>query len=171
MAPGVTAIFWLIQYSLPLSLGLLGALSFVRFRTPVKRAEDIAFILIVIATSLACAVLKLWIGLMIVVATLLYTVIKNYVFPLLHKSGNTVLLTLHTVDTVDPKAVQDAVAGVMGRVPDFISMSAHDGIRSCVLQIYLADNASLGKVHTSLKLLDPQTRLDVFYQDPRQSGY
>ncbi|MFM2307926.1 MAG: hypothetical protein RLY87_46 [Chloroflexota bacterium] len=171
MAPGVTAIFWLIQYSLPLSLGLLGALSFVRFRTPVKRAEDISFILIVIATSLACAVLKLWIGLMIVVATLLYTVVKNYVFPMLHKSGNTVLLTLHTVDTVDPKAVQDAVAGAMGRTADFISMSAHDGIRSCVLQIHLADNASLGKVHTALKALDPQTRFDVFYQDPRQSGY
>ncbi len=108
---------------------------------------------------------------MIVVATLLYTVVKNYVFPMIHKSGNTVLLTLHTVDTVDPKAVQDAVAGAMGRAVDFISMSAHDGMRSCVLQIHLADNALLAKAHTALKALDPQTRFDVFYQDPRQSGY
>ena len=171
MAPGVTAIFWLIQYSLPLSLGLLGALSFVRFRTPVKRAEDIAFILIVIATALACAVLKLWIALMIVVATLLYTVIKNYVFPRIHKSSTSVLLTLHTVDTVDPKAVQDAVAGALGRNAEFVSMSAHDGIRSCVLQIQLSDNAALGTIHNAVKALDAQTRFDVFYQDPRQSGY
>lgn len=56
IAPGVTTIFWLIQFSLPLSLGLLGALSFVRFRTPIKRTEDIAFILLTVAGSLACAV-------------------------------------------------------------------------------------------------------------------
>ncbi len=31
----VTAIFITIQFSLPLSLGLLGALSIVRFRTPI----------------------------------------------------------------------------------------------------------------------------------------
>ena len=56
LLPAVTTIFWVIQFSIPLSLGLLGALSFVRFRTPIKRAEDIAFILLVIATGLACAI-------------------------------------------------------------------------------------------------------------------
>ena len=35
----VTAIFICIQFSLPLSLGLLGALSIVRFRTPIKEPE------------------------------------------------------------------------------------------------------------------------------------
>ena len=32
--PAITTLFIAIQFSLPLSLGLLGALSFVRFRTP-----------------------------------------------------------------------------------------------------------------------------------------
>lgn len=58
IAPAVTAIFLVIQFSLPLSLGLLGALSFVRFRTPIKDAEEIGFILIVIANSLSCAVFR-----------------------------------------------------------------------------------------------------------------
>lgn len=58
IAPSVTAIFWAIQYSLPLSLGLLGALSFVRFRTPVKSGEDIAFILMVIALSLLSSIYR-----------------------------------------------------------------------------------------------------------------
>ena len=35
----ITAIFICIQFSLPLSLGLLGALSIVRFRTPIKEPE------------------------------------------------------------------------------------------------------------------------------------
>jgi len=51
----ITAIFITIQFSLPLSLGLLGALSIVRFRTPIKEPEEVAFIMLVVATSLCCA--------------------------------------------------------------------------------------------------------------------
>lgn len=51
----ITAIFITIQFSLPLSLGLLGALSIVRFRTPIKEPEEIGFLMLVIASSLACA--------------------------------------------------------------------------------------------------------------------
>src|SRR4029077_19180700 len=55
----ITAIFVCIQFSLPLSLGLLGALSIVRFRTPIKEPEEIGFIMLVIATSIATASFKL----------------------------------------------------------------------------------------------------------------
>ncbi len=55
----VTTIFIAIQFSLPLSLGLLGALSIVRFRTPIKEPEEIGFILLVIAASLCCATFNL----------------------------------------------------------------------------------------------------------------
>ena len=55
----ITAIFIAIQFSLPLSLGLLGALSIVRFRTPIKEPEEIGFIMLVIASALACATFKL----------------------------------------------------------------------------------------------------------------
>ncbi len=51
----VTSIFICIQFSLALSLGLLGALSIVRFRTPIKEPEEIAFVMLVIATSICCA--------------------------------------------------------------------------------------------------------------------
>ncbi|MDY0096347.1 MAG: DUF4956 domain-containing protein [Candidatus Vecturithrix sp.] len=55
----ITAIFICIQFSLPLSLGLLGALSIVRFRTPIKEPEEIGFIMLVIASSIACATFNL----------------------------------------------------------------------------------------------------------------
>jgi len=54
-----TAIFITIQFSLPLSLGLLGALSIVRFRTPIKEPEEIGFIMLVVASSLCCATFNL----------------------------------------------------------------------------------------------------------------
>src|ERR687892_1083768 len=65
----ITAIFVTIQFSLPLSLGLLGALSIVRFRTPIKEPEEIGFIMLVIAISIATATFKLaFVGIIFVVA-------------------------------------------------------------------------------------------------------
>jgi hypothetical protein len=65
----ITAIFVCIQFSLPLSLGLLGALSIVRFRTPIKEPEEIGFIMLVIAASIACATFKLaFVGILFAVA-------------------------------------------------------------------------------------------------------
>jgi hypothetical protein len=65
----ITAIFITIQFSLPLSLGLLGALSIVRFRTPIKEPEEIGFLMLVIAMSIATATFKLaFVGIILVVA-------------------------------------------------------------------------------------------------------
>lgn len=47
-----TAIFCTLQFSVPLSLGLLGSLSIVRFRSPIKNSIDVSFILLIIANSL-----------------------------------------------------------------------------------------------------------------------
>ena len=67
----ITAIFVCIQFSLPLSLGLLGALSIVRFRTPIKEPEEIGFIMLVIAASIATATFKLaFVGILFGVAIL-----------------------------------------------------------------------------------------------------
>ncbi len=55
IGPATTAMFIVIQFSLPLSLGLLGALSFIRFRTPIKDPEEVAYLLCLIALSIASA--------------------------------------------------------------------------------------------------------------------
>ena len=52
-----------------MSLGLLGALSIVRFRTPIKEPEEIGFIMLVIAASIATATFKLaFVGLLFALA-------------------------------------------------------------------------------------------------------
>ncbi len=74
----VTAIFISIQFSLPLSLGLLGALSIVRFRTPIKEPEEIGFIMLVIAAAIACATYKVsFLGVLLGVAFLALVVQRS----------------------------------------------------------------------------------------------
>jgi len=69
--PSITTLFLGIQSSIPLSLGLLGALSFVRFRTPVKDPAEIGFLLLLIASSIGAATGNYLItGLLFVVAFL-----------------------------------------------------------------------------------------------------
>jgi hypothetical protein len=53
--PAVTMLFLVIQTSVPLGVGLLGALSFVRFRTPIKDPAEIGFLLLLIASSIGAA--------------------------------------------------------------------------------------------------------------------
>ena len=57
MPPSMTVIAWTIAGNLGLSLGMIGALSIVRFRTPVKSPLELVvyFVLIVIGISITVA--------------------------------------------------------------------------------------------------------------------
>jgi len=55
ISPSVTMLFVCVQLSLPLSLGLLGSLSIIRFRTPIKEPEEIGFLLLLISSSIGIA--------------------------------------------------------------------------------------------------------------------
>lgn len=51
----ITTLFLCIQVSIPLSLGLLGSLSIIRFRTPIKEPEEVGAVMLVVASSIAAA--------------------------------------------------------------------------------------------------------------------
>lgn len=101
----ITAIFIAIQFSLPLSLGLLGALSIVRFRTPIKEPEEIGFIMLVVATSLCCATFNLLFLAIIHCCALLALIILRY------GSG---LLTVHQNDGMLIIDIPDRIYGDRG---------------------------------------------------------
>ncbi len=83
----ITSIFVSLQFSIPLSLGLLGALSIVRFRTPIKDPEEVGFILLVIASSLTCATFNLPFLSLILGVSLVGLVILNKDKKLFRKSA------------------------------------------------------------------------------------
>ncbi len=53
--PAITMLFLVIQSSVPLGLGLLGALSFIRFRTPIKDPAEVGYVLLMISSSIGAA--------------------------------------------------------------------------------------------------------------------
>lgn len=58
LSPIVTVVMFFIQGDLVLSLGLVGSLSIIRFRTPIKDTRDMVFLFWAIVTGLGCGTLN-----------------------------------------------------------------------------------------------------------------
>jgi Domain of unknown function (DUF4956) len=78
MGPSITSLFIAIQFSLPLSLGLLGALSIIRFRTPIKEPEEVGFIMLLIATSVVCATFQFMLLLVLLGLALAFLLVQKH---------------------------------------------------------------------------------------------
>lgn len=98
----ITAIFICIQFSLPLSLGLLGALSIVRFRTPIKEPEEIGFIMIVVASSIACATFNFVIMATVLIIAVAALIALKYGLKFINKSDSygMIIFTLPTKEYI-----------------------------------------------------------------------
>ncbi|MDA3798099.1 MAG: DUF4956 domain-containing protein [Kiritimatiellae bacterium] len=79
ISPSVTMLFICVQLSLPLSLGLLGSLSIIRFRTPIKEPEEIGFLLLLIASSIGIATFNFMFVLVLYIAVFISLVIKKMI--------------------------------------------------------------------------------------------
>ncbi len=80
IGPAITALFVAIQFSLPLSLGLLGALSIIRFRTPIKEPEEVGFIMLLCACSVVIATLQFVLLFALLVAVILGLLLRRMSF-------------------------------------------------------------------------------------------
>ena len=61
-----------VKSSLALSLGLVGALSIVRFRTPIKEPEELIYLFLSIAIGLGCAANYVLVTTLVTLATLTF---------------------------------------------------------------------------------------------------
>jgi uncharacterized membrane protein YhiD involved in acid resistance len=80
LIPTMILIITVIKTSIALSLGLVGALSIIRFRTPVKEPEELAYIFIAIAIGLglgASQVLATVVGFAVVAIVMLPAMFKR----------------------------------------------------------------------------------------------
>ena len=70
----------IVKYSLALSLGLVGALSIVRFRAAIKEPEELVFLFLCIAFGIAFGSNQFLIGILLLIAASLVIIITNLFF-------------------------------------------------------------------------------------------
>ena len=81
----ITLIVVVIKSSLALSLGLIGALSIIRFRTAIKEPEQIITLLMVMAVSISIAAEKEILG---VIMTIIYILLNHKKYQKLDSDNN-----------------------------------------------------------------------------------
>ena len=162
----ITAIFICIQFSLPLSLGLLGALSIVRFRTPIKEPEEIGFLMVVIATSLACATFNFaFLGLILVVAGAA-VLVQDLTSGSGGSQSGIVMLSLAADGFEENRQeVLDALSGAIpsGRLE---SLTRNDGEVALSYSFRRLKPASIAEVENQVSRVAAPIRCTITYQRP-----
>jgi len=158
----VTAIFTSIQFSLPLSLGLLGALSIVRFRTPIKEPEEIGFIMLVIASSIAVATFSISFLLILLLFAIAALYIQRSGFRLVNRTldDGMVLLSLPSVryqqvsgeirDFLNRELVQPRVESISRSGDDSVISYSFRGLTAddpVTVQLAISDLIQEGEVN------------------------
>ena len=165
MAPSITALFIAIQFSLPLSLGLLGALSVIRFRTPIKEPEEIAFIMLLIAGAVVCATFqfKLLFALLFLATGLLFL---QRALPQLFKGkrkDGMVLVTMSNSANSDTKdRLLEALKGKFAN--GHLERISSDGDLTTMCYAFTGlDLTNLNKVESSLRDVAPIQKVNIFF--------
>ncbi|MGD8330972.1 MAG: DUF4956 domain-containing protein [Acidobacteriota bacterium] len=166
MGISITAIFVAVQFSLPLSLGLLGALSIVRFRTPIKEPEEIGFILLVIATSLSAATFNLmFLGLILAVAVAALLLLRARV-PLVSSrlADGMMLVTL-------PAGRSAAIDGVLDALRTELPKGSVDSVTDGEHEISISyrfrglDQQQVAEIYGRVKALEGEPRPSIFFHE------
>lgn len=169
LAISITAIFICIQFSLPLSLGLLGALSIVRFRTPIKEPEEIGFILLVIATSLCCATFNFIFLAVVLAVAVAACLLLSTDWPILNRDAGGGIVVVNLPDGREEsrqtgEVVERLLAGLQGGRIDSISEEAGEAVITASFGLLPED--SVPSIRKSVKNACPDSRISVFYDRP-----
>ena len=151
MGPAITCIFLTVQFSLPLSLGLLGALSIVRFRTPIKEPEEIGFILLLIACSLSVASFHLMFAITLFVLAFLTLLGLRYIkgFNSIRQGSNILQVAVSEADSDGIDIAQSISARLSDAGIHNLISSIHSERQQAYITFKLRKN-----VHTLLELLE-----------------
>jgi len=168
LGTAITGIFICLQFSLPLSLGLLGALSIVRFRTPIKEPEEIGFLMLLIASSICCATLNfLLLGILL---TLMIVVLSGMRLMPSLLGRRTAVASL--VITAPTGAFQAALPKIRERIRALTKRAQLDAITDCdgtstaTITVFHGDGAALANVQQNLRDELGQGDVSLFIQRP-----
>ncbi len=159
LAPVVALVMLFIQGDLVLSLGLVGSLSIIRFRTPIKDARDMVFLFWVIAIGLGTGTLY-WT--LTAAATALLAVLTLLLYRLY--TGDTprahYVLVASGGHPMNPEAMED----VLHRFCSSINLRSHemqDERWEAVFELRLADDTDSSTLLGQLRSLEAVDRVSI----------
>lgn len=164
----ITSIFICIQFSLALSLGLLGALSIVRFRTPIKEPEEIGFIMLIIAASIATATFNLiFLGLLLSVSLVALIFIRYFLRGFsVQRTDGLIILTVHQDDFSNHAENIDKSLQKLVRNPQTESVTRHGENTIVTYRFSGLAQHSLAAIQSSISDSFPLVDFKLYFHRP-----
>lgn len=165
----ITAIFVCLQYSLPMSLGLLGALSIVRFRMPIKEPEEIGFLMALIASSICCATLNFTM-LLLVLSLCFGLMLLLRAVPMFARSRRAIA---SVVVTTPNGRGEDTLSAVLDTARASGLKAALDAVTDCAesstitMTLFQGDADALASLRDALSQRCPESEVSLFVNQPR----
>lgn len=125
-----------VKSSLALSLGLVGALSIVRFRTAIKEPEELAFLFLVIAVGLGLGADQRVITIIAIFVILLIIVMRN---KMNHNSKLDQNLNLNISSSGDDKVGLNQIVSILNKHCSAVNLKRFDETNDMLEVTFLAD--------------------------------
>jgi uncharacterized membrane protein YhiD involved in acid resistance len=150
--PYITAttmlIIIIVKSSLALSLGLIGALSIIRFRTPVKEPEELAYLFIAISIGIGFG--ANYILITSVVVSILLIVMARFSSVRLNSLQQHLYLTIDIPERPNENTLIDQLTEAIARRTEFCDLHRLEMRNQAVQVTYFVDIAAADSVSTLL---------------------
>ena len=162
-------IITVVKSSLALSLGLVGALSIVRFRTPIKEPEELAYLFIAIAMGLGLGANQTLVT--IVAGLMILTVMAVLKWSRAEQANKNLYLSIDWRGEVDSQPQEyleqlDNIIGKHARRSDLRRYDVRDGSLDVIYFLDIASAKDLSELADELRGLSPN--LGVTFLDQNQ---
>ena len=156
----VFLVILVVKSSLALSLGLVGALSIVRFRTPIKEPEELVYLFLAIAIGLGCAANYVFVTLSITAIILIFI----YFFLSEKKSYKGLSEYTLTISWVDNEANLNKTLDIFKKQETSVSLIRYTVNEEANSGVFLIESESLDsidRITKSLKAIDSKCSVTI----------
>ena len=148
----------IVKSSLALSLGLVGALSIVRFRTPIKEPEELAYLFLSIAIGLGLGAAQTAITLLATVLIMLFIVVRAKFHRTRHSQNLFLTAVLGTDDEDAVKKISDLLSEYCQSL-NIHRLDRSENILEVTFNVGLKEFAALDEVQKALVRFDPSIKV------------
>jgi len=158
-------IITVVKSSLALSLGLVGALSIIRFRTAVKEPEELAFIFLAIAIGLGFGANQTYVTIIAFLLSAMLIIFLYYIFGY-RRSDKNMFLTLACNNNQDLKV--NTFFNILDQQCSFVKLHRYDTSIDnfeAVFIIVLNNNESLIQIENQISKQNKDIKITFWNQD------
>ena len=152
-----------VKSSLALSLGLVGALSIIRFRTPIKEPEDLAYLFLAVAIGVGAGAEQRLLTSGVLIAIMIFIAVLRWK----NRSEDQPRTLLHVSAQLGSHDRDGALKAVLARISPLASdsslarMDVKDSLFDATFALTLSDGQSVGPILDAVNSAFPDAALSI----------